>query len=198
MTPLSLAVQNQNENITKLLLEHPDIMVSQQNFQGYSPLHFACEEENVNIVTMLLEKGADMFGKTDRALIPFHVACRKGKVEMLELLIKKCSDQDKQKLFEAKDNFGNTPLLLAKEAPASAAFNILQTKYNFDIYCKNNIGDGIFHKFAKYDDAELNAELLEKEECVSMLQKRNFKKETPLHIACQLGHWKSIVLFIEK
>ena len=197
-TPLSLAVQKQNESITRLLLDNPDIIVNKQNLQGYSPLHFACAGENVSIVAMLLERGSDLFAKTDKGYIPFHMACRKGRAEISELLIQKCPDVDKKKLFEAKDNFGNTPLLLAKEASNSTAFNDLQTKYKLDIHSKNNNGDGILHKFAKDDDGVLNAELLKREECVSMLKESNLKRETPLHIACHLGHWKSIVLFIEK
>ena len=106
--------------------------------------------------------------------------------------------EDRVKLLEAKDNFGNTALLLAKEAPTSEIFDVLQTKYKLDIHSKNSNGDGIFHKFAKDDDGVLNAELLKRDEYMSMLNERNSKRETPLHIACQLGHWKSIVLFIEK
>lgn len=197
-TPLSLAVQKQNETITKLLLQNSNIIVNKPNLQGHSPLHFACAGENVNIVGMLLERGADMFTKTDKGYIPFHIACRRGRGEILELLIQKCPDEDRNRLFEVKDNFGNTALLLAKEAPNSDAFTILRTKHNLSIHSKNNNYDGIFHKFAKEDDGMLNAELLEKEECVRMLKESNFKRETPLHIACQSGHWKSIILFIEK
>ena len=217
-TPLALAVQKQNESIIKLLLEHPNIMINKQNLQGYSPLHFACVGENTNIIVMLLEKGADMFSKTDKGYIPFHIACRKGNVEALELLIQKCPGENTSKakkkkkkkskaktqhkskadLFEAEDNYGNTALLLAKEAPNSAVFDVLLTKYELDIYAKNNNGDGVFHKFAKDDDGVLNAELLKRGECVSMLKEGNLKRDTPLHIACQLGRWKSIGLFIKK
>ena len=198
MTPLSLAVQKQNESITRILLDKPGIIINKPNLQGYSPLHFACSGENASIVDMLLEKGADMFAKTDKGYIPLHIACRRGRAEILELLIQKCQSGDKKKLFEARDNFGNNALLLAKEAPSSTAFDVLQTKHKFDIYCKNNNGDGLLHRFAKDDDGMLNAELLKKEECVRMLKDSNWKRETPLHIACQLGHWRSIVLFIEK
>ena len=229
-TPLSLAVQKQNEGITKLLLENANIMINKPNLQGYSPLHFACAGENTNIIAMLLEKGADMFSKTDKGFIPFHIACRKGNVEAAELLIQKFPEklpeedgtktvskakqknekklqklleqqypvEDRVKLLEAKDNFGNTALLIAKEAHTSEIFDVLQTKYKLDMHSKNSNGDGIFHKFAKEDDGVLNAELLKMDKHMSMLNERNLKRETPLHIACQLGHWKSIVLFIEK
>lgn len=198
MTPLSLAVQKQNESITRILLDKSGILVNKPSLQGYSPLHFACSGENANIVAMLLERGADMFTKTDKGYLPLHIACRRGRAEILELLIQKCPDGDKKKLFEAKDNFGNNALLLAKEAPNSTVFDVLQTKHNLDIHCKNNNNDGILHRFAKEDDGIVNAELLTKEECVRMLKESNLKRETPLHIACHLGHWKSIILFIEK
>ena len=198
-TPLILAVQKQNETLTKLLLANPDILVNKPNLQGYSPLHYACAGENVSIAALLLEKGADFFTKTDKGHIPIHIACKRGRVEILELLIQKCpNENDKKRLFESKDNFGNNIVLLAKEAPNPSVFNILQAKHNLSIDSKNNNQDGVFHKFAKEDDGILNAELLSKEEHVTMLKETNSKRETPLHIACQLGHWRSIALFIEK
>ena len=197
-TPLSLAVQKQYEIVVKMLLEDPDTNVNKQNNQGYAPLHYACAGENTNIVTMLLEKNANLFCKTEKGFIPLHIACRKGCVEVLEHLIQKCPEESKQKMLEAEDNLGNTPLLLAKEASTIEAFNLLKTTYKLDIHVKNNNGDGIFHKFAKEDDGILNAQLLDDDECVIMLDEGNHKRDTPLHIACQLGHWRSVVLFIEK
>ena len=200
-TPLILAVQMQNESVTKLLLESPGILTDKQNFQGYSPLHYACAGRNANIIALLLDNGADMFSKTDKGYIPFHIACQKGNVAAIKALIQKCAEEDTSevnKLFKAEDNRGNTAILLAKEAPDSTVFNILQIKYRMDIRSKNHKGDGIFHKFAKDDNGQLNAELLERHECVCMLNETNLKRETPLHIACQMGNLKNIALFIEK
>lgn len=208
-------MQEQHEAIIKILLDDHNVSVDKQNLQKYSPLHFACAGKNANIITMLVNKGADMFSKTDKGYIPFHIACLEGNIDALEALIA-CPKEDakkrgnkerkkksrpvegKEKLFEAKDNLGNTAILLAKEAPTSEAFKFLQTTYDLDIHSKNENGDGIFHKFAKDDDGVLNAELLKRDECKRMLKEINANKETPLHIACQLGHWKSIQLFIEK
>ena len=204
ITPLILAVQMQNESVTKLLLESPGILTDKQNFQGYSPLHYACAGQNTNIIALLLDNGADMFSKTDKGHIPFHIACQKGNVEVIEALIEKCSGEDtsevncRDKLFKAEDNLGNTAILFAKEAPDTAAFKLLLTKYNVDIHSKNNNGDGVFHKFTKDDKGVLNADLLETDEYTSMLKDSNSKKETPLHTACQLGYFKTIALFIQK
>ena len=197
-TPLSLAVQKQYEIVVRMLLENPNTEVNKQNRQGYTPLHYACAGENTNIITMLLEKNADLFCKTEKGFIPLHIACRKGCVEALEHLIQKCPEETRQNMLGAEDNLGNTPLLLAKEASTTEAFDLLQTTYKLDIHAKNNNGDGIFHKFAKDDDGVLNAQLLDEDECVIMLDESNHKRDTPLHVACQLGYWQSVVLFIEK
>lgn len=201
ITPLILAVRMQNESITKLLLESPSILTNKQDVQGYSPLHYACAGQNTNIIALLLNNGANMFAKTDKGYIPFHIACQRGNVKALEALIQKCSEEDASevnKLFKAEDNLGNTAILFAKEASDSAVFNVLLTKYRMDIHSKNHKGDGIFHKFAKDDNERLNADLLERDDCISMLTETNLKRETPLHTACQLGHLKNIALFIEK
>jgi len=198
MTPLSLATQKQYETVVKMLLEDPDIDVNKRNHQGYTPLHFACAGESTSIITMLLKKHADLFSKSEKGFIPLHIACRKGCIEALEHLIQKCPEEYRQKMLETADNLGNTPLLLAKEAPTTEAFDLLQTTYKLDIHAKNNNGDNIFHKFAKEDDGVLNARLLDEDEYVMMLDESNHKRDTPLHVACQLGHWKSVVLFIEK
>ena len=50
-------------------------------------LHSDCAGGNTNIITILLERGADMFGKTDKGYIPFHTACQKGNFEVLKLFI---------------------------------------------------------------------------------------------------------------
>ena len=197
-TPLSLAVQKQDENLVKLLLDSPNVEVSQTNQQSYTPLHYACAGNNTEIITMLLDKGADLFSKSDKGYIPIHIACQRGSGEVLEHLITKCPSQRQQHMLEAKDNNGNTPLLLAKEAPTQAAFNLLQTIYKCDSNAKTNGGDTVLHKFAKNDDGMLNAQLLEDTRYLTMMDEGNSAKDTPLHIACQGGHWKTVVVLIEK
>lgn len=200
-TPLSLAVQKQNVEIVKLLLESSNIQVNKCNFRNYAPLHFACMGENLEIITMLLNSGADMFCKNDKGNIPIHIACQKGHVEILEHLLGNCSDDNKS-LLETKDNYGNTLLLLAKETSLTnlslKAFQQILTKHKPNVHAKTKNQEGIFHKFAKDDDGELNAQLLQDVEYSEMLNEKNFKNETPLHIACQEGHWNSAILFIRR
>ena len=198
-TALSLAVQLQNEVIIQRLLDNPEISVNKEDLQGYTPLHYACDGDNVNIIKLLLDKKADMFCQTKKGYLPIHIACLKGNRNVLDHILQKCPE-DRQKLLEAADSYGNTPLLLAKEAPTKDAFMLLQTKYehelNFSAKAKN--GDCILHKFAKEDDGKLNKELLEQDKYKSMMDEVNSNKETPLHVACQHSHLNSVVLLVEK
>jgi len=197
-TPLSLAVQKQDEHLVELILDSPNVEVNITHLQNYTPLHYACAGNNIEIITMLLDKGADLFCKTDKGYIPIHIACLRGSSEALEHLITKCPSGRQQQMLEAKDNNGNTPLLLAKEAPTQATFNLLQTTYKCDSNVKTYGGDTVLHKFAKTDDGTLNTQLLEDTQYLTMMDEGNSAKDTPLHIACRRGHWKTVVVLIEK
>ena len=197
-TPLLLAVQKQDEQIVELLLNHSNIEVDKPDLLSHTPLHFASAGHSTEIITMLLDKGADLFNKTNKGSKPIHIACQKGSSEVLEHLITKCPSERQQQMLEAKDNNGNTPLLLAKVAPTQAAFNLLQATYKCNSKVTTNGGDTILHKFAKIDDGILNAQLLEDETYLAMMDEGNSAKDTPLHIACQDGHWKTAVVLIEK
>ena len=198
-TALSLAVQLQNEDIVQCLLNNAKINVNKEDLQGYTPLHYACDGDSVNILTLLLDKKANIFCQTKKGYLPIHIACLKGSKNVLDHFLQKCP-QDRQKLLEAADNHGNTPLLLAKEAPTKDAFILLQTKYEheLDLNAKAKNGDCILHKFAKEDDGKLNEELLEQDKYKPMMNEVNSNKETPLHVACQHSHLKSAVLLVEK
>ena len=198
-SPLHYACAGENDDIVAMLLEKSADMFSKTD-RGYIPFHIACLKGNVEVLELLIQKLPDKSPEKDSKPVTLSRAKQKAKKRLstADHEQQKVQVEDKGKLFEATDNFGNTALLLAKEAPNSAPFEVLQTKYSLDIHSKNNNGDGIFHKFAKCDDGLLNAELLKKDECVSMLKESNTKREIPLHVACELGHWKSIVLFIAK
>ena len=198
-TPLSLAVQLQNEKIVQRLLENHEIKIDKEDIHGYTALHYACDKDNTKIITLLLDKKADMFHPNKKGYLPIHIACLKGKKEVLDHLLQKCPES-KERLLEATDSVGNTPLLIAKEAPIKDAFILLQTKYenelNFNV--KSKSGDSILHKFAQEDDCELNEGLLQETKYKLIMDEINSNGETPLHVACQRGHLKSVVLFIEK
>ena len=198
-TPLSLAVQLQNEDIVQCLLDNHEINVEKEDIHGYTALHYACDNDNTNIITLLLDKKADMFHQSIKGYLPIHIACLKGNAEVLDHLLQKCPEI-RERLLKATDSVGNTPLLLAKEAPIKDAFTLLQTKYEseLEVEVKTKNGDCILHKFAKEDDGTLNEGLLQEAKYKSMMDEVNSNRETPLHVACQRGHLKSVVLLIEK
>ena len=61
VTGLMLAICNGYKSVVKLLLEHPDIEVSEKRDDGRTALHYAVLVDNVEVTRMLLKhKGLDL------------------------------------------------------------------------------------------------------------------------------------------
>ncbi|KAJ5398345.1 hypothetical protein N7509_006458 [Penicillium cosmopolitanum] len=59
LTPLFLAVANSQAQAVKILLDHPDIRVNQQDEYGRTPFSYAAERQLIQIMIDLIGKGAD-------------------------------------------------------------------------------------------------------------------------------------------
>lgn len=75
VSPLQLAVEVQNTDIVKLLLERG----AKVNCVGSGPLHAAAKAENLKIMRLLLDKGADVDAKCEFGYTPLHWAAYKSK-----------------------------------------------------------------------------------------------------------------------
>jgi ankyrin repeat protein len=90
VSALHLAVERGDTKLVELLLSHGadvNAKASRINWQGWTPLHIACERWwNEAIVEMLLAKGAEVNAKTDEGDTPLSLA--KGQKVIVELLRK--------------------------------------------------------------------------------------------------------------
>ena len=77
-TPLHFAGHRGNEEIVKVLLEHPKVKVDAKDSSGKTALHLACTEGHCRACKLLLSKGADIKAVTADNTTPLHNAILNG------------------------------------------------------------------------------------------------------------------------
>ncbi|RHZ45744.1 uncharacterized protein CDV56_101206 [Aspergillus thermomutatus] len=108
-TPLLVAMANGDHEITKLLIEKgADLEV--QDKHGRTPLLKAAEQGEEALVQLLLDKAANIRSEDDMGQTALFCALRNGHKAICLLLL----GQDPA-LFNVRDKFGRSPLLLAAE-----------------------------------------------------------------------------------
>ena len=73
-TPSHFAACRGNEEILKVLLEHPKVKVDAKYSSGKTALHLACTEGHCRVCKLLLSKGADIKAVTADNTTPLHNA----------------------------------------------------------------------------------------------------------------------------
>lgn len=99
---LFVAIENQNERMVNLLLEHKANVNSIYTESGISPLSLACRFSNFKIIETLINKGADIKGnynpESEMASIPILEAVISKNKEAIKLLAEKGADIDQVNL----------------------------------------------------------------------------------------------------
>jgi ankyrin repeat protein len=135
MTALIVAASKENNEIVKLLLEHPKINVNIQDYLERTALIVAASNKNNETVKLLLEhpninvdiKNAD--GNT--ALM---MAATEGNTENLMNILRKNADIN----IQNKD--GNTALILVAPKKNTEIINLLLEHPNINVNIQNNLG----------------------------------------------------------
>lgn len=89
------------------MLQRREVNVNDQDVNGKTALHVACEVNAANLVKLLLSHGADPNIPTHLDIgyyVALHKACEKGNREIVELLLKAGSDMN------ARNKVGQTAL----------------------------------------------------------------------------------------
>lgn len=105
---LHRAVEAESEELIQLLLDHK-AKINAPNIHGNTPLMVACENGNASILRTLIDKcSKDALQETNiEGKGCLHLAAISGEIELLDLLL------GAEVFYEAKDKYGNTPLILA-------------------------------------------------------------------------------------
>uniref|UniRef100_A0ABD2VWG2 Uncharacterized protein n=1 Tax=Trichogramma kaykai TaxID=54128 RepID=A0ABD2VWG2_9HYME len=79
-----------------------------------SPLRLGLRSKSKRIVEALLDNGANPYLADDKGSTPLHtVSKKKYDVYWAEILLARCGEESKAVWIDARDSFGNTPLILA-------------------------------------------------------------------------------------
>ena len=112
VTPLHIAVANNQSDIVKLLLEHSEVDVLEQNDEGWTALHTAAGKGFHYVTHILLsaEKGKLNLNVKDKkdGVTPLHVAVGYKQSDIVKLLL-----EYEETDLNPQDNEGWTPLHMA-------------------------------------------------------------------------------------
>jgi hypothetical protein len=92
------------EKVKSLVKEHPDLVSSQDELYGQTPLHIAAFNGHKDVAEFLLANGADVNAKAKNGSTPLHLAAAKGYNGIVELLLANKAD------VNALDNEGWSPM----------------------------------------------------------------------------------------
>ena len=90
-TPLHFAVENENVEIVKLLIDAGSD-VNSKAVNSITPMFSAVASGNLEIAELLIEKGADLNARNLQNDTLLHLSIKQGNQEMLELLVKNGAD----------------------------------------------------------------------------------------------------------
>ena len=182
ISPLHIVCQNNNIEIAKLLLSHPNIDVNSQTFytNRMTPLHFACKYGNYEIVELLLKnKSIQINSLTYNHTTPFYYACKNGFINIVKLLIQHKVDTsvvniknsvtpiliagihnhfDIVRLFVSPKNANDSTkigenLLLLSSKSGDVEMTKLLLSYKVNIFSKNQKGLNALHYSCKGNDS---------------------------------------------
>ena len=140
------------------IISHKNVDINYQNENGWTALHYACDEGNLKIAEILIKDHCNVNMKNNDKKTPLHYSVTRGYFDITKLLIENggdvnCVDNENNNLIHIcsmygydellsyllnknpellynKNIFGNTPLQLAKKK---------ETKIIIEKFMKNNI-----------------------------------------------------------
>ncbi|ARF02627.1 SWPV1-008 [Shearwaterpox virus] len=105
--PLHLAIDEEDEEIIKLLIRYGADINIKNTYNDSSPLHHAVKSVNKNILKILLDKGADVNSLNRYGCTPIYYAVCNNNIDVVNILLEYGAD------VNVIDLSGNTPLTVS-------------------------------------------------------------------------------------
>lgn len=175
ISQLCQAVQDNDANHCRELLEKHEVNVNGKCSDGNTALHEASKCNNAEILTLLLDFGADINAKNEYGYTPLHMCCQhiSEELEASELLLRNGAD------INAQNAYKNTPLHLAARHNNLEVCKVL-LESDSDINAKGINDCTPLHLAVEHGCIETCQELLSQQANVDALRKG---ERTPLHDA---------------
>ncbi|WP_163388111.1 ankyrin repeat domain-containing protein, partial [Endozoicomonas acroporae] len=187
-----------SESTEKKLVDRIRLEI-QDKTDGKTLLHYAAEKGNINYLEKFLKK-AKKEGNLEKSInlkdhrkrTPLHYAAEEGQghSNCLQLLLKK--EHKGLTCIKAKDENGDTPLLLA--ATDACVRELIKAKAN--VHEKNNKGITLLHRIAMLEK-RINW-LKENYKCYKDIIEPDMDDNTPLHHAAFYGNIRFLQVICEK
>lgn len=116
--PLSYAAMNNQVDIVKILLSHPDISVDERDNNNNTPLMVAVLNSSIDVVKLLIKDGRSDVNASDwKGMTSLHYCARFGNVKILRILLSHGkiqitrSDKSKRLPIHIAAHYGNWKII---------------------------------------------------------------------------------------
>ncbi|XP_069813573.1 transient receptor potential cation channel subfamily A member 1 isoform X1 [Dendropsophus ebraccatus] len=180
------------KNISEEFLQREDVknLVSDEDADGCTPLHYACRHGVPNSVNNLLGLNVSLYSKTKNKRSALHFAAFYGRYNTCERLLRFVPDAT---LLNDADEKGMTPLHLAAENGHDRIVFLLLKKGA--LLLSDYRGWTGLH-YAAFGGYTRTIKVL-LDTSISLIDKVDKEKNTALHLAAREGHAKAVGLLLE-
>jgi len=146
-----------DDQICKIMLDWPGILVNNVTTQGGTPLYIAAQQGHSEIVKLFLQDPrVDVTLPSKSKATPFLISSENGHIEVVKLFMK-----DPRIDINAPDSDGHSPLLMAVCNGHTEIVKLLLDDPRIEPNKKNNTGQSPLFMAAKHDRVEIAQILLD-------------------------------------
>ncbi|XP_063307399.1 transient receptor potential cation channel subfamily A member 1 isoform X1 [Pelobates fuscus] len=180
-----------NINSDFLQMEHIKALVSDEDSEGCTPLHYACRQGVPNSVNNLLGLNVSLYSKSKNKQSALHFAASYGRINTCQRLLRFVSDA---RLLNDAEEKGMTPLHLAAESGHEKIVFMLLKRGA--LLLSDYRGWTALHYAAAGGYTRTMKTILETS--IGLIDKADKEKNTALHLAAREGHAKAVGLLLER
>ena len=188
-TCLMLAAVFGHTETVRYLVGLPEVNVNHSGDEGFTALHWACQEDYRTMVQVLIDAGADIEAKDEEGYSPLLRASKDASLDTVKMLVKAGAG------VCATDNKGHTCLTLAAWCGHTETVRYLLCLPEVDVTQSNNRGYTALHRAVPMKHADVVEVLIDAGADVE--GKRDGICNTPLHYACEVGEREIVRMLLE-